>query len=49
MQLKLILEQLEQKYPNFKEYGALPMDFEKRNQSGCISGDLCNDNKDCDS
>ena len=41
-QLKLILEQLEQKYSNFKEYGALPMDFEKRNQSGCISGDLCN-------
>ena len=41
-QLKLILEQLEQKYSNFKEYGALPMDFEKRHQSGCISGDLCN-------
>jgi hypothetical protein len=41
-QLKLILEQLTHKYPNFKEYGALPMDFEKKQNNSCISGDLCN-------
>ena len=41
-QLKSILEQLAHKYPNFKEYGALPMDFEKRQNNSCITGDLCN-------
>ena len=43
-QLKLILEQLAHKYPNFKEYGALPMDFEEKQNNSCISGDLCNIN-----
>ena len=41
-QLNLILEQLQNKYNDFKSYGALPMDFEKRNSNSCITGDLCN-------
>tara|TARA_B100000035_G_scaffold313115_2_gene326081 strand:+ start:2472 stop:3368 length:897 start_codon:yes stop_codon:yes gene_type:complete len=41
-QLELILDQLQDKYNDFKHYGALPMDFEKRVSNGCISGDLCN-------
>ena len=40
-QLDLILDQLQNKYTNFKHYGALPMDFEKRNGDSCISGNLC--------
>ena len=40
-QLELILDQLQHKYSDFKHYGALPMDFEKRNNNSCISGDLC--------
>lgn len=39
--LKSILEQLADKYPDFKEYGALPMDFEERQNNTCITGDLC--------
>ena len=41
-QLELILNQLQDKYNDFKHYGALPMDFEKRTSNDCISGDLCN-------
>ena len=42
-QLESVLDQLSQKYhPKFKNYGALPKDFDKKHQSGCITGDLCN-------
>ena len=42
-QLESVLDQLAQKYhPKFKNYGALPKDFEKKHQSSCITGDLCN-------
>lgn len=38
-----VLNQMVNKYPKFHSYGALPMDFEKKEMEGtCISGNLCN-------
>lgn len=38
-----VLNQMVNKYPKFHSYGALPMDFEKKEKEGtCISGNLCN-------
>lgn len=38
------LKQYEGKHKNFKCYGALPMDFDLKNNNSCVSGDLCNIN-----
>ena len=40
--LEKILEQLTDKYPDFHSYGALPMDFDLKQDKKCVSGDICN-------
>jgi len=39
--IEICLKQYEDKYKNFKCYGALPMDFDLERKNQCVSGDLC--------
>ena len=36
-----VLRRYEKKYKDFKYFGALPIDFEKKRKKKCISGELC--------
>jgi len=40
--IEKVLKQYEECYPDFKCYGALPMDFDLKLGNRCVSGNLCN-------
>lgn len=41
LDIEKVLNQYEEKYPSFKSYGALPIDFALKSGSRCIINDLC--------
>ena len=42
LDIEAVLNQYEDKYPEFKSYGAMPIDFDKRKGSTCLINSICN-------